>query len=302
MKETVGIQFRNGGKVYTFLTNGLTLSVGDTVVVETSKGKDCGTVATAPIEMAKEEIKGKPSPVLRKATEADLKKIEKLKAKEENVMRVFREKITRHGLDMKPVGAEFSFDDTKLLFYFTAEGRIDFRELVKDLASVFHMRIELRQIGVRDEARMLGGLGICGRPYCCSTFLDEFHPVSIKMAKNQDISLNPSKISGACGRLMCCLKYEEDAYEELIRLTPRVGAFVKIHGETGTVLSTSVVSGILRVRLGDRDGQVIMIHRNEVEVLKKPRSGDKRGPASASNEESEKVPPKENPRGKNKRK
>lgn len=269
MVETVGVRFRSGGKIYTFESKGLPIEVGETVIVQTSKGQECATVATPLKKLSKEEIKGELLPVVRKANKEDLKKIQKLIGKEAEAVRVFREKILKHGLDMKAVGAEFSFDDSKLLFYFTADGRIDFRELVKDLASVFRMRIELRQIGVRDEARMLGGLGICGRPYCCSSFLDDFHPVSIKMAKNQDISLNPTKISGACGRLMCCLKYEEDAYEELIKITPKVGSHVKVNGRTGIVLETNIISGLLKVRLSDGDGQVISIHRKEVERIKK---------------------------------
>lgn len=273
MIETVGVRFRSGGKIYTFSCGNLSLSVGDQVVVKTAKGQECGVVATAPEELAEEGVGRQISPVLRKATEKDLKKIQKLADKEQEALNIFREKIVKHKLNMKPVKAEFAFDDSKLLFYFTADGRIDFRDLVKDLASIFHMRIELRQIGVRDEARMLGGLGICGRQYCCSSFLDDFHPVSIKMAKNQEISLNPTKISGACGRLMCCLKYEEDAYEELNRITPRAGSSVKVNGQVGVVVDVSIISGLLKVRLRNRDDEeILVVHRSEVERVKRGRS------------------------------
>ena len=206
--------------------------------------------------------------------------------KEKQAMEVCQEKIAKHKLEMKLVDVEYTFNGSKILFYFTADGRVDFRELVKDLASIFRTRIELRQIGVRDEAKMLGGLGICGRPFCCSTFLDEFQPVSIKMAKEQGLSLNPIKISGTCGRLMCCLKHEQDAYEELIRMTPRQGTLVETPEGRGTVVDLNLITGQLKVRLEDKqDAAPLNVNKSQVKVLRDaPAKGEKKVPKEITEE------------------
>ena len=248
MAMTVGVRFRNNGKVYDFNPKDLILLPGDMVVVETARGVECGEVVRAnretPVAEGK-EIK----PVLRKATPEDRRRVEENAAKEREAMRICQERIAANGLEMKLVDAEYSFDNSKILFNFTAEGRVDFRNLVKELAGVFHTRIELHQIGVRDEAKKLGGLGICGRPFCCAQFLRDFQPVSIKMAKEQGLSLNPTKISGSCGRLMCCLKYEQSTYEELWKLCPKVGATVMTPEGRGVVTESSVLKGQVKVRL-----------------------------------------------------
>jgi cell fate regulator YaaT (PSP1 superfamily) len=223
MTEIIGVRFQNNGKTYYFSPSGQKMTVGQRVIVETARGIECGTVAIANRMVEEERIVAPLKPIIRIATEKDLAQLEENERREEEAFRICEEKIARHKLNMNLVDVEYTFDNNKILFYFTADGRIDFRELVKDLASVFRTRIELRQIGVRDEAKMLGGLGICGRPFCCSSFLSDFQPVSIKMAKEQGLSLNPTKISGTCGRLMCCLKYEQDAYEDLLKITPKNG-------------------------------------------------------------------------------
>lgn len=249
MAEVIGVRFKNLGKVYYFDPCGETLSAGEYVIVETARGVECGEVALANREIDDSQITQSLKPIIRVATPADLERQKNNAKKEEEAFAICQQKIAAHKLDMKLVGAEYTFDNSKVLFYFTADGRIDFRELVKDLASVFRTRIELRQIGVRDEAKMLGGLGICGRPFCCSQFLAGFQPVSIKMAKEQGLSLNPTKISGTCGRLMCCLKYEQEAYQELQRTTPPQGAYVQTPEGRGVVTDVSLVAGTLKVRL-----------------------------------------------------
>ena len=253
MATVVGVRFQKVGKVYYFDPADGVFSCGDRVIVETARGIECGEVALANREVPEEEVVRPLKSVIRRADEADLRRVEENHRKEEAAAAICREKIQKHGLEMKLVDVEYTFDGGKILFYFTADGRVDFRELVKDLASVFRTRIELRQIGVRDEAKMLGGLGICGRPFCCSTFLGDFQPVSIKMAKEQGLSLNPTKISGACGRLMCCLKYEQEAYEDLLRRTPRVGAAVQTPDGEGTVVEVNLLTGAVKVRLTDGD-------------------------------------------------
>ena len=212
MAEIIGVRFKQVGKVYYFDPAGIQVQKGDSVIVETARGVECGEVAMEKRQVSDESIVKPLKQVIRKATREDLAQVRRNQEKRVSAAKICNEKIAAHKLEMKLVDVEYTFDNNKILFYFTADGRVDFRELVKDLASVFHTRIELRQIGVRDEAKMLGGLGICGRPFCCSTFLGEFQPVSIKMAKEQSLSLNPVKISGTCGRLMCCLKYEQEAY------------------------------------------------------------------------------------------
>lgn len=249
MAEVIGVRFKNVGKVYYFDPDGNTLKQGDMVIVETARGVECGEVAMENRQMSDESIVQPLKKLIRVATKEDEKKAAENREKEKNAFSVCCKKIAAHKLDMKLVDVEYTFDNTKILFYFTADGRVDFRELVKDLASVFRTRIELRQIGVRDEAKMLGGLGICGRPFCCSTFLSGFQPVSIKMAKEQGLSLNPVKISGTCGRLMCCLKYEQEAYLDLLRSTPTVNSIVMTPNGKGTVTDLNMLTGILQVRL-----------------------------------------------------
>ena len=250
MVKVVGIRFRNAGKIYYFGPGNLELKAGMHAIVETARGVEIGTVITGPREVSEESVIQPLKPVIRIATEADERQAEKNREKEKEAYRICLEKIAKHNLDMKLVEAEYTFDNNKLLFYFTADGRIDFRELVKDLAAVFRPRIELRQIGVRDETKIMGGYGICGRQLCCNTFLPEFAPVSIKMAKEQNLSLNPTKISGVCGRLMCCLKNEEETYEYLNSKLPNVGDFVTTDdGIKGEVASVNVVRQLVKVKV-----------------------------------------------------
>ena len=248
MIKIVGVRFRKAGKIYYFDPAGMEIETGTHVIVETARGIEFGTVMIPPREMEEDGVVQPLKPVIRIATEADEITEQKNKEKEKEAFQICLEKIAKHKLEMKLVEAEYTFDNNKLLFYFTADGRIDFRELVKDLASVFRTRIELRQIGVRDETKILGGIGICGIPLCCSNYLSEFIPVSIKMAKEQNLSLNPTKISGVCGRLMCCLKNEEETYEYLNSRLPNVGDYVTtIEGLKGEVQSVSVLRQLVKV-------------------------------------------------------
>ena len=270
MIRIVGIKFRENGKVYHFDPADLPLSVGMHVVVETARGLEYGEVTMPITDIPDEDLVSPLKKVVRIATPQDTRQVESNRRKEKEAFDICLEKIEKHKLEMKLIHVEYSFDANKILFYFTANGRVDFRELVKDLAGVFRTRIELRQIGVRDEAKMMGGLCVCGRPLCCSTFLSDFQPVSIKMAKEQGLSLNPTKISGTCGRLMCCLKYEQDCYEETAKITPPVGALVKTPRGNGTVVTVALLSGRLRVRLdGAEEGVIADFHRDEVKLLKK---------------------------------
>lgn len=248
MIKVVGVRFRNAGKIYYFGPGDLKLHAGTHVIVETARGVEMGTVMTEPKTVPENEVVQPLKPVIRIATEADEKTAQKNEEKEKEAFKICLEKIAKHKLNMKLVEAEYTFDNNKLLFYFTADGRIDFRELVKDLAAVFRTRIELRQIGVRDETKIMGGIGICGRGLCCNTYLSEFVPVSIKMAKEQNLSLNPTKISGVCGRLMCCLKNEEDTYEYLNSRLPYIGDYVTTDdGLKGEVSSVSVLRQTVKV-------------------------------------------------------
>ena len=249
MTEIIGVRFKNAGKTYFFSPGGQKLSPGDRVIVETARGIECGSVAIPNRLIDDGQIIAPLKGIIRRADEQDLQVVEENARKEKEAFKVCQQRIAARGLEMHLVDVEYTFDGNKILFYFTADGRVDFRELVKDLAGVFRTRIELRQIGVRDEAKMLGGLGICGRPFCCSTFLGDFQPVSIKMAKEQNLSLNPTKISGTCGRLMCCLKYEQAAYEDLIRTTPKVGAAVVTPDGPGVVTEVALIQGLLKVQL-----------------------------------------------------
>ncbi len=268
MTEIIGVRFKESGKVYYFSPGKSTLKSGGKVIVETARGVECGTVVMENRMVEDDKIVPPLKEIIRPATEKDLKTVEQNKLKEENAARICQEKIAAHKLDMKLVDVECTFDNNKLLFYFTADNRVDFRELVKDLASVFRTRIELRQIGVRDESKMLGGLGVCGRPFCCKTFLGEFQPVSIKMAKEQGLSLNPTKISGTCGRLMCCLKYEQDFYEEAFRTTPKVGAYVKTPEFKGYVEEVNLITGKLRVKPEKSDEPAVTVSKDDVTVIK----------------------------------
>lgn len=248
MKNVIGVRFRTAGKVYYFDPQGLDFKRNDHVIVETARGVEYGTVVMPPTDVEDEKVIQPLKPVIRKATEEDAKTEEKNREKEKSAYKICLEKIQKHQLEMKLIDAEYTFDNNKVLFYFTADGRIDFRELVKDLAAVFKTRIELRQIGVRDETKILGGIGMCGRPLCCHSYLSDFIPVSIKMAKEQNLSLNPTKISGICGRLMCCLKNEEETYEELNRKLPNVGDNVTTDdGFRGEVASVNVLRQLVKV-------------------------------------------------------
>lgn len=269
MATIIGIRFKNTGKVYYFDPKETVFEKGSLVVVETARGAECGEVVIPNKEMADDAIVKPLKPVLRAATPEDKRRAKENAEKEERAMKICQEKIAAHKLDMKLVDVEYTFDNSKILFYFTADGRVDFRELVKDLASVFRTRIELRQIGVRDEAKMLGGLGICGRPFCCAQFLSDFQPVSIKMAKEQGLSLNPTKISGSCGRLMCCLKYEQDTYEALLRMTPKVGSLVSTKEGKGVVTEANILTGSMKVRLDKSpDSPPVVLDRADIKVIR----------------------------------
>ena len=256
MAEVIGVRFKEVGKVYYFDPLDNKLSTGDKVIVETARGLECGEVAMPNKDIDEKELNHPLKPLVRIATKDDLRRVEENRKKEKSAHKICEEKIAKHKLVMKLVNVEYTFDNSKIIFYFTADGRVDFRALVKDLASVFRTRIELRQIGVRDEAQMLGGLGICGRPFCCSRFMGEFQPVSIKMAKEQGLSLSPTKISGTCGRLMCCLKYEQEAYTDLLRHTPKVGAVVNTPEGKGLVVENNLIARTLKVKLDNTPDDV----------------------------------------------
>ncbi|MBO5859776.1 MAG: stage 0 sporulation family protein [Clostridia bacterium] len=272
MATVIGVRFKEVGKVYYFDPDGLTLKKGEKVIVETVRGIECGEVAMDNREISDEEIVKPLKKLIRIATAEDIATVTENKKKEKEAFEICQKKIVAHGLEMKLVDVEYTFDGGKILFYFTADGRVDFRDLVKDLAGVFRTRIELRQIGVRDESKMLGGLGICGRPFCCGSFLGEFQPVSIKMAKEQGLSLNPAKISGACGRLMCCLKYEQVAYEHLLKITPKPGAIVETAEGAGTVAEMSLLTGTLKIKLHNNpDAPPKAFHRKDVKIVRDSR-------------------------------
>ena len=243
MAEVIGVRFKEVGKVYYFDPNNNQLNLDDAVIVETSRGIECGRVAITNKEVSDEEIVHPLKKLIRRATKEDIKRMDENRRKEREALKICEQKVAEHGLKMKLVDVEYTFDNSKILFYFTADGRVDFRSLVKDLAAVFRTRIELRQIGVRDESKMLGGLGVCGRPFCCASFLGE------KMAKEQGLSLSPTKISGTCGRLMCCLKYEQDAYSDLLRRTPKIGAIVKTPYGRGIVVENNLLTQTLKVKM-----------------------------------------------------
>ena len=283
MTKVIGVRFKANGKSYYFSPGDLELRQGDYVIVETARGTECGEVAKGPHDVPDSSIVKPLKTVTRMADAVDVRRMQQNRADEKRAFSVCEERIAKHKLDMKLVDVEYTLDRNKILFYFTADGRIDFRDLVKDLAGVFRTRIELRQIGVRDESKMLGGLGICGQPFCCSRFLRDFQPVSIKMAKEQGLSLNPAKISGSCGRLMCCLAYEQPAYEYLNRITPGVGSIVKTPEGVGAVVETNVISGTLRVRMDPPATGFKTFHKDECQYLR----GGKRAPIAPDPEPEE---------------
>ena len=248
MKKVISVRFKENGKSYYFDPADADIRTGDYVIVETARGIECGEVVQGVKEIADAAVPKALKPITRMADSVDVRRMRQNREDEKRAYHTCQECIARHGLEMKLVEAEYTLDRSKIMFYFTADGRVDFRELVKDLAGIFHTRIELRQIGVRDESKMLGGLGLCGQPFCCSRFLKNFQPVSIKMAKEQGLSLNPAKISGSCGRLMCCLAYEQKSYEYLNSITPQVGSIVRTPDGEGTVIEVNVVAGTLKVR------------------------------------------------------
>ena len=266
--EVVDIQFRSGQKIYFFDPDGQRFADGDHIIIDTARGEEFGICVGGNHKIPPKNVVAPLRKVLRRATPQDEKTIQENRAKEKRAFEVCQQKIAEHGLDMQLVNAEVAFDGSKILFYFTADERVDFRELVKNLASVFRTRIELRQIGVRDKARMVGGLGICGRPFCCASFLDDFQPVSIKMAKTQNLSLNPTKISGTCGRLMCCLKYEQDAYEDAVRRMPKNESFVQTPDGPGNVSAVNLLKEQVTVRLDSQPDAPRCYHNCEVCVLR----------------------------------
>lgn len=291
MIKVIGVRFRSAGKIYFFDPLQFDIKKGEHVIVETARGIEFGTVVAAPKEVEDDKVIQPLKPVLRIATEKDIQQEAANKEKEKEAFKLCLEKIHKHGLEMKLIDAEYTFDNNKVLFYFTADGRIDFRELVKDLAAVFKTRIELRQIGVRDETKILGGIGICGRPLCCHTHLSEFIPVSIKMAKEQNLSLNPTKISGVCGRLMCCLKHEEETYEELNRGLPNVGDQVTTEdGNRGEVHSVNVLRQLVKVVVEIGDEKEIQEFRvDQLRFKKRHGKKDKMNLSSEEMKELEKL-------------
>lgn len=283
MAKVIGVRFKAGGKAYYFDPGELAIERDDYVIVETSRGIECGEVCQGIHEVPPDSIVKPLKLVSRLADDADIRRMRQNREDEAKAFTICEERIAKHQLEMKLVDAEYTFDRSKILFYFTADGRIDFRELVKDLAGVFRTRIELRQIGVRDESKMLGGLGICGQPFCCSRFLTDFQPVSIKMAKEQGLSLNPTKISGACGRLMCCLAYEQPAYEYLSGITPGVTSYVKTPDGDGTVCEVNLISGQIKVRLDSAPEMPKTYHRDQIIILRAAtKKAGKRKPQSAA--------------------
>ena len=274
--EVVDIQFRPGQKVYYFDPAGQIFQAGDHVIIDTARGPEFGYCAGGNHTIAAKDVVTPLRSVLRLATAEDEKTLARNRSEEKRAFEICQQKIAAHGLDMQLVSAEYAFDGSKILFFFTADERVDFRELVKNLASVFHTRIELRQIGVRDKAKMVGGLGICGRPFCCASFLDDFQPVSIKMAKTQNLSLNPTKISGTCGRLMCCLKYEQEAYEDLLRTAPKTESFVDTPEGRGTVVEVDLLRQRVKVRMEDAPDTISVFPNSDIAVLRngKARKND----------------------------
>jgi len=289
MTEIIGVRFKSGGKQYYFDPQGVQVQAGQGVIIDTSRGVEYGECVQSNTMVEDEAVVQPLRPLIRVATDKDLETVRHNREKEKRAFQICQEKILAHGLDMKLVDVEYNFDGNKILFFFTSEGRVDFRALVKDLASVFHTRIELRQIGVRDEAKMLGGLGICGKPFCCSTFLEEFQPVSIKMAKTQSLSLNPTKISGTCGRLMCCLKYEQDAYEDAVKRMPKSESFVETPDGVGTISQVNLLRETVKVRLDDQPEAPKNYHSCEICVVRSGKGKRPEGYVPPPPEELEKL-------------
>lgn len=283
MIEVVSIKFKNRGKCYFFAPNSLKINTGDKVIVETAKGLEIADCCRGNHMVEKTAVVQPLRPVARVATKDDLRVAEYNKRREKDAFEICQKKIEEHGLDMKLVDVECNFEGNKTTFFFTSDGRVDFRELVKDLAGIFRNRIELRQIGVRDEAKMIGGIGICGRPYCCNQFLEDFQPVSTKMAKVQSLSLNPTKISGSCGRLMCCLRYEQEAYEELIKKVPKQGAFVETKDGYGTAVQVNLLRQTVKVKLDGDDDSLHSYKPNELCAVPGGRPKDGEAPAHVLN-------------------
>lgn len=280
--EVIGVRFSEGGKVYYFAPNKNVAKNTDYVIVETSRGIEFGKVACTNKLVNSSEVVQPLRSVIRIATENDIKTNEENKRKEAEALKICQEKVSAHELEMKLIEAEYTFDGSKLTFYFTADGRIDFRDLVKDLAATFRTRIELRQIGIRDEAKLMGGLGVCGRAFCCNTFLPDFCQVSIKMAKEQNLSLNSAKISGACGRLMCCLRFEHDTYAQEIRRTPPIDSTVKTADGVGQVVEMAPLTGMIKVKI---DESIKSYHRDDVKVLSMPKGKNKKDNDEEASEE-----------------
>ena len=279
MIEVIGIRFKKAGKIYYFNPNGVTTEFGDKVIVETVRGIEIGIVEVPSKELKEESFAMKLKPVVRKATQEDLDRYEENKKKEKEAEDIFIKKSAKHNLEMNLVDTEYTFDRSKLIFYFTADGRIDFRELVMELAAIFRTRIELRQIGVRDEAKTMGGIGCCGRPLCCSTWLGDFQSVSIKMAKDQNLSLNPTKISGICGRLFCCLNYEHQVYEGILREMPNVGSIVQTPDGKGKVLETKTILEEVKVQVENKKADTIEVKKyplSEIKILKNYKRKEKK--------------------------
>ncbi len=277
MTKVIGVKFKENGKSYYFNPKDFDIKENDNVIVETVRGLEFGKVVFAGKEINEEELATPLKDVVRVATKADVDKHETNLQKAKEAIGICEEKVKKHKLDMKLIDAEYTFDNSKIIFYFSAEGRIDFRELVKDLATIFRTRIELRQIGVRDEAKLLGGLGHCGREFCCHKFLCDFQPVSIKMAKDQGLSLNPTKISGACGRLMCCLSYEQQAYEEKIKRVPKVGAVVSTPLGEGTVMNVNILKEKVQVKLTGQNDTINLeeFEAKDVKIIKNNNNNTK---------------------------
>ena len=288
MTEIIGVRFKKVGKIYYFDPMGQEIAMGTRVIVETSRGIECGETVIPNREVDDSQINQPLKKLIRIANEEDLEVLRNNERLEQEAFSICEQKIRKHELDMKLVAVEYTFDHSKILFYFSADGRVDFRDLVKDLASVFRTRIELRQIGVRDAAKMVGGLGICGHPLCCSTFLDDFQPVSINMAKDQGLSLNPTKISGTCGRLMCCLKYENEAYQELIRTSPTADSLVETPKGKGTVLDVSLLKGCCRVRLQSNPDSPEVFPCADCKILRRGKGSQNQNQNQNQNSDTEK--------------
>lgn len=275
MVKIIGVRFNKSGKTYYFSPGDLEVKKGDGVIVETARGVEYGTAVLGEREVPEKDIVSPLKEVLRIATDKDVKKVEENRQKEKEAFDICLDCINKRNIKMKLINVEYTFDNNKILFYFTADGRVDFRELVKDLAGIFRTRIELRQVGVRDEAKIVGGIGICGRVLCCNSFLDEFRPVSIKMAKDQSLSLNPSKISGICGRLMCCLRYEHEAYEELLKATPGTGTLVETEDGKGEIIDVNLLKGMVRVKPLKEGGEIKSYSIGDIKILRRKKKKGK---------------------------